>query len=82
MKSEIERQISHNITYMWNLKEDDTNELIYKTETDLDKENKLVTARGRGLWKGGVNIWISRCKLLYRERINNKVILHKHRELY
>ena len=28
-----ERQISHDITYMWNLKYD-TNELIYETETD------------------------------------------------
>ena len=32
-KSDIERQISYDITYMWNLKYD-TNELIYKTETD------------------------------------------------
>ena len=28
-----QRQISYDITYMWNLKYD-TNELIYKTETD------------------------------------------------
>ena len=32
-KSERERQILHDITYMWNLKYD-TNEHIYKTETD------------------------------------------------
>ena len=31
--SQRERQISYDITYMWNLK-NDTNELIYKTETD------------------------------------------------
>ena len=37
---------------MWNLKEDDTNEVIYKTETDSDRENKPVTARGRGLREG------------------------------
>ena len=30
-----ERQISYAITYMWNLKKNDTNELIYKTEIDL-----------------------------------------------
>ena len=32
-----ERQMSYDITYMWNLKENDTNELIYKTNrlTDL-----------------------------------------------
>ena len=33
VKSEREKQIPHDITYMWNLKYD-TNELIYKTETD------------------------------------------------
>ena len=31
-KSDRERQISYDITYMWNLKKNDTNELIYKTE--------------------------------------------------
>ena len=29
-----ERQISYDITYMWNLKKDGTNELIYKTEIE------------------------------------------------
>ena len=33
VKSERERQIPHDITYMCNLKYD-TNELIYETETD------------------------------------------------
>ena len=32
-KSDRERQIS-DVTYMWNLKKSDTNELIYKTEID------------------------------------------------
>ena len=32
-KSDREREISYDITLMWNLKSD-TNELIYKTETD------------------------------------------------
>ena len=32
-KADRERQISYDITYMWNLKYD-TNELIYKTEID------------------------------------------------
>ena len=31
-KSERERQISYDVAYMWNLKKNDTNELIYKTE--------------------------------------------------
>ena len=34
-KSDRERQISYDVTYRWNLKTNDTNELIYKTETDL-----------------------------------------------
>ena len=34
VKSDRERQISYDITYMWNLKKNDTNEHIYKTETD------------------------------------------------
>ena len=33
-KSDRERQISYDNTYMWNLKKNDTNELIYKTEID------------------------------------------------
>ena len=31
-KSDSERQISCDIAHMWNLKKEDTNELIYKTE--------------------------------------------------
>ena len=35
MLSEVrERQISYNITYMWNLKKNDINELICKIDTD------------------------------------------------
>ena len=33
-KSERERQMPYDITYMWNLKHD-TNEYIYETKTDL-----------------------------------------------
>ena len=29
-----ERQVSYDIAYMWHLKKNDTNELIYKTEID------------------------------------------------
>ena len=39
-----EGKISQHIPYMWNLKRNGTNELIYKTETDL--ENELRVARG------------------------------------
>ena len=37
--------MSYDITYMWNLKYD-TNELIYKTEIDLDIENKSRLTKG------------------------------------
>ena len=41
-----ERQISCDITYMWNPKYD-SNELICETETDsTDKENRHVVAKG------------------------------------
>ena len=40
-KSERERQIPYDITYIWNLIKNDTNGLIYKTETDsqISKSN-------------------------------------------
>ena len=44
-KSERERQIPCDITYMWNLKYD-TNELTYEIETDTHIENRLVVAKG------------------------------------
>ena len=37
---------------MWTLKKNDTNELIYKTETDF--ENKLMVTKGEMLG-GGIN---------------------------
>ena len=44
-KSERERQIPHDITYMWNLKSD-TNELTYETESDPQTiENKLLVTQ-------------------------------------
>ena len=44
-----ERQISHDITYMWNPK-NDTNELIYKTEIDsqTQKTNLWLPKAGEG----------------------------------
>ena len=74
-KSDRERQIWYDITYMWNLKYD-TNELIYETEIDSQTwRTDLWLPRGK---EGGTVCWefgISRCKLLYIEWINNKEIL-------
>ena len=61
---------------MWNLKYD-TNEHIYKTNRLTDIENRLVVAKGEE-GEGGMD-WefgVSRCKRLYREWINNKVLLY------
>ena len=55
-KSERERQIPYDITYMWNLKYD-TNELIYGTETDSQiwKTDKWLLRSGR---KDGLGVWV------------------------
>ena len=44
-RPESERQISYDITYMWNLKLG-TNELIYQTETGV--EERFIVAKGEG----------------------------------
>ena len=59
---------------LWQFKYN-TNEHIY--ETDSDMENRLVGKVCGGVSWGGKD-WefgISRCKLVYREWINNKALL-------
>ena len=47
-KSDRERQISYDVTYMWNLKYD-TNELIYKIETgSRHRKQTYGYERGKG----------------------------------
>ena len=61
---------------MWNLKYD-MNELNYKTGTD-SKTQRIDFWLPRGQWVRGMD-WefgVSRCKLLYIEWINNKVLLY------
>ena len=51
-ESQTEKDKYH-ITFMWNLKKNHTNELIYKTETDSQMLNtNLWLPRGKG-WSGG-----------------------------
>ena len=63
---------------MWNLKYG-TNELSYTAETDSQTQRTdlwLPSRRG----SGGGSDWefgVSRCKLLYKGWINNKVLLYK-----
>ena len=54
-----------------------TNESFYKTETESQRENRLVIAKGEG--KGSGTDWevdVNRCKLLHLEWISNEVLLH------
>ena len=53
-KSERERQILYDITYILSLKYD-TNELTYETETDSQIENRLVVVGARE--KEGLGVW-------------------------
>ena len=50
--------------YMWNLIKNDTNELIYKTETEKDFENKLMVTK----WE------MSGVRINYQLEINNTII--------
>ena len=54
-KSERERQIPYDITYMWNLKYG-ANDPIYKTEADHG-QGRLVVARGPGAGAGEKDGW-------------------------
>ena len=67
-KSDRERQISYDTAYkkMLSGKKNDTNELIYKTETDSQIENTLMVIKGerwqrRINWEFGIDIY----RLLY-----------------
>ena len=62
---------------MWNLKYD-TNEHIYEIETDSQtQKTDLWLPRGKWGWGSmGSEFGTSRCKLLYIEWINNKVLLY------
>ena len=54
-------------------------ECIYKNRY-TDTENRLVVPRGKeGAGRTDSVFGISRCKLLYMERINKKVLLHNKR---
>ena len=55
--SQTERQMSYDITYMWNLK-NDTNELIYKTEIDSQTlKTHLWLPKGKGGGRDKLGVW-------------------------
>ena len=42
-----------------------------------DVESRLIVVKREAGWgRYGVGVWVSRCKLLYVEWINNKVLLY------
>ena len=49
-KWDREEKMLYNSPYMWNPERNDTNELTYKTETEVEKER--MVARGRDREKG------------------------------
>ena len=66
-KSERERQVPYDITYMWDLKYG-TNEPIYRPEIDSQTGRAdLCLPRGRGGSGMDWEFGISRCKLLHLE---------------
>ena len=74
-KSQRERQIPYDVIYVWSPKYS-TKEPIYKTETDLQREQTCGGQRMGGGRGKEQEFRISRYKLLYIERINNKVVLY------
>ena len=53
MKSDREGEIPYDIPYRWNLQGNDTNELIYKTETDPQTSRRSLWLPGdRGKMRG------------------------------
>ena len=76
--SKSERQIPYDITYMWNLK-CDTNKPKYETETKsrTQKTDGWLPRGRRGEVGQEWEFEISRCKLIYTEWINNKVLLYR-----
>ena len=51
-----QRQISYDITYKWNLK-NNTNELIYKRETDSKTEKKIFMVIKREMGRDKLGVW-------------------------
>ena len=62
--SDREREISYDITYMWNIKRNDINELIYKTEYSLmGLETGTNDYRGRKGQLGSLRLTCTHCSI-------------------
>ena len=56
-KSERERQIPYDITYIWNLKYDTNGTYLQNRNRLTDTENRLVVAKGEGGGGEGLGVW-------------------------
>ena len=74
-KLEGERHIPYGITFIWNLKHD-TNEPIYKTETDHGHGEQTYGFQWWGRRGVDGEFGAGRCKLLHFEWISNEVLLY------
>ena len=76
-KSEIERQILYNITYMWN--RNDTNEPIHRTDSKTQRTDQWLPKVRRGM---GWGFGVSRCNYSCTECINIKLLLYSTRTTF
>ena len=75
-KSERERKISYDITYMLNLNYDTIECYLQNGNKLTDTENRCMVAKGIG--RGEERDWellIGRCKLLHLEWMKNKILM-------
>ena len=64
----------HHITYMWNLRYD-TNKLIYKIETDSQREQTCGCQGEEGWGRGGLGVWGEQMETIIL-RVDNQILLH------
>ena len=79
-KSDRKGEISYDISFMWNLKIKDTNELTYKTETDSQTSRMFLWLPGEGCGQGivresGIDVY-TLLYLKYLKWIINKDLLY------
>ena len=82
-KSERERQIPYDITYLWNLKQD-TNEHKYKTKTDsqIQRTDLWFPVVGCMCVREGLGFWDQQMQTIVYRMDKQQGPTGQHRELY